>query len=104
MTLKQICLALAVAALAPVAEAVGSAVEQESHVRPVVARILDNVRKLRAADPEAVPMAFWDFDGTIICGDSGIGYVEDGVVRYKGLIEEVIDAGFLPISPRARIP
>ena len=70
---------------------------EEGHVRPVVARILDNVRKLRAADPEAVPMAFWDFDGTIICGDSGIGYVENGVVRYKGLIEEVIDAGFLPM-------
>ena len=70
---------------------------EEKHVRGVVARILENVRKVRAADPEAVPMAFWDFDGTIICGDSGIGYVEDGVVRYKGLIEEVIDAGFLPM-------
>ena len=69
----------------------------EGHVHAVVARILDNVRKMRAADPEAVPMAFWDFDGTIIRGDSGMGYSEGGVVRYRGLIEEVIDAGFLPM-------
>ena len=96
MTLKQICLALTIAVLAPVVEAAEPAAE-ENHVRPVVARILDNVRKLRAADPEVVPMAFWDFDGTIILGDCGFGYVEDGVVRYKGLIEEVIDAGFLPM-------
>ena len=68
MTLKQIWLVLAIAVLTPAAEAVGPAAkEEESHVRPVVARILDNVRKLREADPEAVPMAFWDFDGTIIC-------------------------------------
>ena len=73
------------------------AAEEEGHVRPVVARVLDNVRKLRAADPEAVPMAFWDFDGTIIRGDIGGGYIEDGIVRYKGLIEEAIDAGLLPI-------
>ena len=74
-----------------------TAAGEEGHVRPVVERILDNVRKLRAADPEAVPMAFWDFDGTIIRGDIGGGYIEDGIVRYKGLIEEVIDAGFLPM-------
>lgn len=31
----------------------------------VIARVLENVAKVKAADSEAVPMAFWDFDGTI---------------------------------------
>jgi len=69
----------------------------EGHVERVVARILENVAKVRAADPEAVPMAFWDFDGTIIRGDLGYGLTENGVVRYHGLLEEIIRAGWIPI-------
>lgn len=73
----------------------------EGHVARVVDRILENVRKVRAADPEAVPMAFWDFDGTIICGDLGIGWTENGRVRYRGLLEEIIRAGLVPIYRQA---
>ena len=43
----------------------------------VIARVLENVAKLNAADPEAVPMAFWDFDGTIIKGDVSEGLTEN---------------------------
>ena len=69
--------------------------QAEGHVRLVVDRILDNVRKIRSADSVAVPMAFWDFDGTIIKGDSGFGLTENGEVRYRGLIQEAIEAGFV---------
>jgi len=44
----------------------------ETHADGVISRVLDNVAKLKAADPQAVPMAFWDFDGTIIRGDVSI--------------------------------
>jgi len=37
------------------------------------ADMLENVAKIKAADPTAVPMAFWDFDGTIIKGDLSKG-------------------------------
>jgi len=83
--------------LTTVALAIGAFAGEEEHVRVVVGRVLENVRKVRAADPEAVPMAFWDFDGTIICGDIGGGFTEGGVVRYRGLVEEAIDAGLVPI-------
>ena len=82
--------------LAVVWASVASAGE-EGHVRGVVARILENVRKVRAADSEAVPMAFWDFDGTIIRGDSSIGTAVDETVRYRGLLRAAIEEGFLPM-------
>ena len=65
----------------------------ETHADEVVATILGNVAKLKAACPDAVPMAFWDFDGTIIKGDVSEGLDEDGVQKFKGLIEETILAG-----------
>ena len=65
----------------------------ETHADEVVATILGNVAKLKAARPDAVPMAFWDFDGTIIKGDVSEGLDEDGVQKFKGLIEETILAG-----------
>lgn len=65
----------------------------ETHADEVVATVLDNVAKLKAARPDAVPMAFWDFDGTIIKGDVSEGLEEDGVQKFKGLIEETILAG-----------
>ena len=71
--------------------------EPEGHVKGVVAQILDNVGKMKAADPNAVPMAFWDFDGTIIKGDIGDGLLIDGQVVYRGLVDEVILGGFNPI-------
>lgn len=71
--------------------------QPEAHVEKVVARVLANVAKMRAADPTVVPMAFWDFDGTIIKGDLGDGLVEDGKVAYRGLVDEIILAGLNPI-------
>ena len=65
----------------------------ETHADEVIATVLDNVAKLKAARSDAVPMAFWDFDGTIIKGDVSEGLDEDGVQKFKGLIEETILAG-----------
>ncbi len=66
----------------------------ETHADEVVATVLDNVAKLKAARPDAVPMAFWDFDGTIIKGDVSEGLVEKGEQRFKGLIQRTIEEGF----------
>ncbi len=71
----------------------------ESHVDGVVADILANVARIKAVRPDAVPMAFWDFDGTIIKGDVAEGFVEGGSQRFKGLMEETIRAGLSPIYP-----
>ena len=68
----------------------------ENHADEIVARVLANVAKIKAACPQAVPMAFWDFDGTIIRGDISEGVeVVDGqrVKLYKGLIERTIESG-----------
>ena len=69
---------------------------EESHVAGIIAEVRDSVAKLRSVDPDAVPMAFWDFDGTIIKGDSGLDYEEGGKVCYRGLIPETIRAGVCP--------
>ena len=69
----------------------------ETHADEVVATILGNVAKLKAVRPDAVPMAFWDFDGTIIKGDVSEGLEEDGVQKFKGLMEETILAGLSPV-------
>lgn len=71
--------------------------EPEGHVKRVVEQVLGNVVKMRAADSNVVPMAFWDFDGTIIKGDIGDGLLIDGQVAYRGLVDEVILGGFNPI-------
>ena len=68
----------------------------EEHVDHVVCEILSNVAKLKAADPDVVPMAFWDFDGTIIKGDISEGLREDGVERHQGMTRAGIMAGFSP--------
>ena len=57
---------LAMLCCAALAAAVSFGVEK--HVDEVVNEVLANVAKLKAAQPNAVPMAFWDFDGTIIKG------------------------------------
>ena len=48
----------------------------EQHADRIVQQVLENVKKIKAADPMAVPMAFWDFDGTIIKGEGSEGLVE----------------------------
>ena len=72
----------------------------ENHADSVVAEVLANVAKLKAAMPNAVPMAFWDFDGTIIKGDVSEGLREgeaDSKTVFKGLVEETILAGMCPV-------
>ena len=66
----------------------------ERHAEPIIKQILENVQRIKAADPTAVPMAFWDFDGTIIKGDVSEGLVEKGEQRFKGLIQRTIEEGF----------
>lgn len=68
----------------------------EEHVDRAVDEILSNVAKLKAVDPTVLPMAFWDFDGTIIRGDISVGLREDGVERHQGMIHAGIMAGFSP--------
>ena len=63
----------------------------------VVAQVLANVAKVRAADPQAVPMAFWDFDGTIVKGDVSEGLEENGKVLFKGLVQRTIEEGLSPV-------
>jgi len=88
MTLFRLFVLVVFACLAAAADAA-----PETHADEVVATILGNVAKLKAARPDAVPMAFWDFDGTVIKGDVSEGLDEDGVQKFKGLIEETILAG-----------
>ena len=68
--------------------------EPEAHADRVVEEILAAVAKLKAVDPEVKPMAFWDFDGTIIRGDISTGLQENGVMRHQGMIHAGILAGF----------
>lgn len=66
----------------------------EEHVDRVVNEILGNIAKLKSADPATVPMAFWDFDGTIIKGDISVGLEENGVERLQGMIHAGILGGW----------
>ena len=82
--------------------AVLSSLAGESHADAIVARVLENAAKIRAADPNAVPMAFWDFDGTIIKGDisEGVDFATGSEVKlYKGLIERTIESGLTTVYP-----
>ena len=90
MTKVMFGLTAVVSSLALAADAV------EEHVDRVVDEVLANVAKLKAVDLEVKPMAFWDFDGTIIKGDVSVGLVENGVERHQGLIHAAIMAGYSP--------
>ena len=69
----------------------------EDHAKQITERILQNVAKIKAAAPDAVPMAFWDFDGTILKGDITEGLEENGVVRYNGIVQRTTEAGLCPV-------
>ena len=74
----------------------------ENHADRIIAQVLDNAAKIKAADPKAVPMAFWDFDGTIIKGDisEGMDFVNGKITPlYKGLIQLTIEAGLNSVYP-----
>lgn len=70
------------------------AADEPAVVENIITNVLANAAKLKAACPDAVPMAFWDFDGTIIKGDVSEGLEENGVQRYAGLIERTVKNGF----------
>ena len=83
--------------LAPVCSAASAA---EQHAKQIIQQVLANVKLIKAADPTAVPMAFWDFDGTIIKGDVSEGLVEKGEQRFKGLIQRTIEEGYSTVYGR----
>ena len=66
----------------------------ETHADEVIREIVANVKKIKTVSPDAVPMAFWDFDGTIICGDISTGHAVDGRQVYRGMIAYSAEAGF----------
>lgn len=66
----------------------------EEHVQSIVSDIVANVKKIKSSDSAAVPMAFWDFDGTIICGDISTGHSEAGREVYSGMFVESAGGGF----------
>ena len=70
---------------------------EEPHVAEIIAAVSESVANLKAADPEAVPMAFWDFDGTIIKGDIGDGFRERDGRGYRGLVDASILAGLTSV-------
>ena len=92
MKMKKTILSMVVGACAMMAMSEEQPVA-DAHVASVVATVQATVAKLKAARPEAVPMAFWDFDGTILKGDISEGLVEDGQKKFAGLVEETIGAG-----------
>lgn len=74
------------------------AIAREAHVDYVVNQVLDVVAKVKKADPHAVPMMFWDFDGTVIKGDISCGLPgKNGNFIYSGLAELSIKAGLSPV-------
>lgn len=70
---------------------------KEPHVDQTIRDTLENVRKIKAARPDAVPMAFWDCDGTLISGDISIGHSVDGRQVYTGMIVKAAEGGFSSI-------
>ena len=74
-----------------------SAQAQEPHVAEIISAVAGSVAKLKAADSSAVPMAFWDFDGTVIKGDIGYGFRDADGKGYRGMIEASILAGLTPV-------
>jgi len=62
----------------------------------VVHRILESTAALRRDNPSAVPLAFWDFDGTLLEGDCIDGYHRNDGTGYTGLVERAILAGLCP--------
>ena len=86
--------------LATLALAGSVAYAAERHAKPIIQQVLANVKLIKSADPTAVPMAFWDFDGTIIKGDVSEGLVEKGEQRFKGLIQRTIEEGYSTVYGR----
>lgn len=69
----------------------------DENLAAVEAGIVATAAALRAARPEAVGVAFWDFDGTVFDGDctDGFGVRADGS-RVAGMVEEALKVGLAP--------
>lgn len=56
---------------------------------------------LRKAQPEAVPLAIWDFDGTLFEGDCSEGFSSMDKEEVPGLVQGAGEAGLSPWYPAA---
>lgn len=73
------------------------AVHREDHAYEIPKAILETKRLLEksaACAGGCVFISAWDFDGTILKGDSTEGLIENGKVEFAGLEETAINAGF----------
>jgi len=97
MGMRAVARALLAAGAAFVLASVRPLAAEEAHAQAIVADILAEVAKLRASDPLVEPIAFWDFDGTILKGDCAVGLRENGRELFSGLVRPAIEAGFSPV-------
>jgi cephalosporin-C deacetylase-like acetyl esterase len=67
---------------------------EENFVKNIVGEIIANVEKIKSHSPNSVPMAFWDFDGTIICGDISLGHTVNGKKEYVGMFLKGVEGGY----------
>jgi len=67
----------------------------------IAGRILETAARLRAVRPAAVPVAFWDLDGTLLEGDCVDGFRRSDGEGYAGLVERAIAGGLCPAYPDA---
>ena len=63
--------------------------------------ILASVAALKAADPKAHPVAFWDFDGTLFEGDCSEGFTALNQEVVPGFVECAVNAGWSRMYPSA---
>ena len=72
----------------------GSLLAEDIFVNNIVSEIIANVEKIKSHSSNSVPMAFWDFDGTIICGDISLGHTVNGKKEYSGMFLKAVEGGF----------
>ena len=72
----------------------GSLLAEDIFVNNIVSEIIANVEKIKSHSPNSIPMAFWDFDGTIICGDISLGHIVNGKKEYSGMFLKAVEGGF----------
>jgi phosphoserine phosphatase len=73
----------------------------QSPVFSVTEDVLASAAALRECQPEAQPVAFWDFDGTLFEGDCSEGFSSLSQDYIPGLVEKAIAAGWSGAYPAA---
>ena len=73
----------------------------QSSIFSVTEDILASAAALRECQPEAQPVAFWDFDGTLFEGDCSEGFPSLSQDYIPGLVEKAIAAGWSQAYPAA---